>query len=250
MGHNGDRPAIELHDIHKAFGHQTVLNGVDLAVRPREAVAVLGRSGAGKSVLLKLIIGLQKPDAGTIQIHGQATSDLAPDQMDAIRVKIGYLFQEGALYDSLSIEDNVAFPLRHHHGRLSDADLRNRVHELLTLVGMEKDAGKRPAEISGGMKKRVGLARALALEPDILLFDEPTSGLDPITAGEIEALMLKLKQEREIASVLVTHDVHGARAVADRVALINDGTIVAEGTFDELAQSRDPFVSQFLGKDR
>jgi phospholipid/cholesterol/gamma-HCH transport system ATP-binding protein len=250
MAENGVHPAIELRDVHKAFGQQTVLNGVDFAVRPREAVAVLGRSGAGKSVLLKLIIGLQKPDAGTIRIHGQAISDLAPEQMDALRVKIGYLFQEGALYDSLSIEENVAFPLRHHPERLSDADLRNRVHELLTVVGMEKDAAKRPAEISGGMKKRVGLARALALEPDILLFDEPTSGLDPITAGEVEELMIKLKKDREIASVLVTHDVHGARAVADRVALINDGTVVAEGTFEELARNRDPFVAQFLGKDR
>lgn len=250
MGENGDHPAIELRRVHKAFGRQTVLKGVDLTVRAREAVAVLGKSGAGKSVLLKLIIGLQTPDSGTIQIHGQATGGLASDQMDAIRMKVGYLFQEGALYDSLTIEDNVAFPLRHHHDHLSDADMRNRVHELLAVVGMEQDAAKRPAEISGGMKKRVGLARALALEPDILLFDEPTSGLDPITAGEIEDLMIKLKKEREIASVLVTHDVHGARAVADRVALINEGTIVAEGTFDELDRNRDPFVSQFLGKDR
>ncbi len=250
MGENGDRPAIELRQVRKSFGSQTVLNGVDLTVRPREALAVLGKSGAGKSVLLKLIVGLQKPDGGTIQIHGQGTSDLSPDQMDAIRMKVGYLFQEGALYDSLSIEENVAFPLRHHQDRLSEADMRNRVHELLSVVGMEKDAAKRPGEISGGMKKRVGLARALALQPDILLFDEPTSGLDPITAGEIEELMLKLKKEHEIASVVVTHDVHGARAVADRVALINDGTIVAEGTFDELAANQDPFVSRFLGKDR
>ncbi|HKV99580.1 MAG TPA: ABC transporter ATP-binding protein [Vicinamibacterales bacterium] len=247
--HNG-RPAIELRQVHKAFGPQTVLKGVDLTVRPRETLAVLGKSGAGKSVLLKLIIGLQKPDAGTIEIHGQATADLPPDAMDALRMKVGYLFQEGALYDSLTLEENVAFPLRHHQDQLSEADLRKRAHELLAVVGLEKDAAKRPAEISGGMKKRAGLARALALEPDILLFDEPTSGLDPITAGEIEALMLKLKKEREMASVLVTHDVHGARAVADRVALINDGAIVAEGTFEELAASRDPFVSQFLGKDR
>jgi phospholipid/cholesterol/gamma-HCH transport system ATP-binding protein len=165
-------------------------------------------------------------------------------------MKVGYLFHEGALYDSLTIEENVAFPLRQHRDELSDADVRKRVHELLAVVGMDKDAAKRPADISGGMKKRVGLARALALEPDIMLFDEPTSGLDPITAGEIEELMVKLKKERAIASVLVTHDVHGARAVADRAALINDGAIVAEGTFDELARSQEPFVTQFLGKDR
>jgi phospholipid/cholesterol/gamma-HCH transport system ATP-binding protein len=250
MDQTDGHPAIEIRQVHKAFGGQTVLNGIDLTVRQREAVAVLGKSGAGKSVLLKLIIGLQKPDSGTIQIHGQATAGLEQDQMDALRMKVGYLFQEGALYDSLSIEDNVAFPLRHHHEELSEADLRKRVHDLLAVVGMEKDAAKRPAEISGGMKKRVGLARALALEPDILLFDEPTSGLDPITSGEIEALIVKLKKEREIASVLVTHDVHGARAVADRVALIKDGAIVAQGTFEELEHSRDPFVSQFLGKDR
>lgn len=250
MDANGDRPAIELRQLHKAFGSQTVLNGVSLTVRQRETVAVLGKSGAGKSVLLKLIIGLQKPDSGTIQIHGKPTAGLEHEQLDEIRMKVGYLFQEGALYDSLTIEENVAFPLRHHQDKLSDADLRNKARELLAVVGMEDAAAKRPAEISGGMKKRVGLARALALEPDILLFDEPTAGLDPITAGEIEHLMLKLKKERAMASVLVTHDVHGARAVADRAALINDGAIVAEGTFEELAKSDDPFVSQFLGKDR
>lgn len=250
MDANGDHPAIELRQLHKAFGRQTVLNGVNLTVRQRETVAVLGKSGAGKSVLLKLIIGLQKPDSGTIQIHGKPTADLEREQLDEIRMKVGYLFQEGALYDSLTIEENVAFPLRHHQDKLSDADLRNKARELLAVVGMEDAAAKRPAEISGGMKKRVGLARALALEPDILLFDEPTAGLDPITAGEIEQLMLKLKKERAMASVLVTHDVHGARAVADRAALINDGAIVAEGTFEELAKSDDPFVSQFLGKDR
>jgi len=250
MGANGDHPAIELRQLHKAFGHQTVLNGVDLTVRSRETVAVLGKSGAGKSVLLKLIIGLQKPDSGTIQIHGQPTTDLDGEQLDAIRMKVGYLFQEGALYDSLTIEENVAFPLRHHQDKLSDADVRGKARELLAVVGMEDAAAKRPAEISGGMKKRVGLARALALDPDILLFDEPTAGLDPITAAEIEQLMLKLKKERAMASVLVTHDVHGARTVADRAALINNGAIVAEGTFEELAKSADPFVSQFLGKDR
>jgi phospholipid/cholesterol/gamma-HCH transport system ATP-binding protein len=238
-------PAIVVQQLHKRFGSQTVLNGIDLTVGQGETVAVLGRSGTGKSVLLKLMIGLQKPDAGSIQIHGQDIGALPVEKLNELRRKVGFLFQEAALYDSLNIEENVAFPLRRWNKTFAK-EQQDRVQELLSVVGMQTDAKKMPSEISGGMKKRVGLARALALEPDILLFDEPTAGLDPITASEIEDLILKLKKEHEISSVVVTHDLHGARTVADRLALLHEGNILIEGTFDELKKSTEPFVSQFL----
>jgi phospholipid/cholesterol/gamma-HCH transport system ATP-binding protein len=238
-------PAIVLQQLHKRFGAQTVLNGIDLQVGKGETVAVLGRSGAGKSVLLKLIVGLQKPDSGSIRIHGQEITDLPLDSLNEVRTKVGFLFQEAALYDSLSIEDNVAFPLRRRH-TMPPSEQRDRVRELLAVVGLEDDADKMPAELSGGMKKRVGLARALVMEPDILLFDEPTAGLDPITASEIEELVLKLKKEHDLASVVVTHDLHGAKTVSDRLVLIHEGDILIEGTFEELRQSTDSFVSRFL----
>ena len=237
--------AVVIQNLHKRFGSQVVLKGIDLKVEQGETVAVLGRSGTGKSVLLKLIVGLQKPDAGSIQIHGQEITNLPLEKLNEIRRKVGFLFQDAALYDSLSIEENVAFPLRRQN-TLPAKDQKDRVRELLSLVGMDGDSSKMPSEISGGMKKRVGLARALALEPDILLFDEPTAGLDPITASEIEELILRLKKERKMAAVVVTHDLHGARTVSDRLALIHDGNILIEGTFDELKESREPFVSQFL----
>jgi phospholipid/cholesterol/gamma-HCH transport system ATP-binding protein len=239
--------AVALDGLRKSFGRQRVLNGIDLEIAQGETLAVLGRSGTGKSVLLKLIIGLQKPDAGSIRVHGQEITGLAPAQLNPVRKKIGFLFQEGALYDSLSIEENVAFPLR-RHTELSEAERKDRVQELLSLVGMDKDSRKLPSQISGGMKKRVGLARALALEPDILLFDEPTAGLDPITATEIEELILTLQKERKTASIVVTHDLHGAKTVSDRLALLHEGNILIQGTFEDLQKSDDPFVHQFLRK--
>jgi phospholipid/cholesterol/gamma-HCH transport system ATP-binding protein len=231
----------------KSFEQQVVLRGIDLHVARGETLAVLGRSGTGKSVLLKLIIGLQKPDAGSIQIHGQEITGLDRNQLNEIRKKIGFLFQQAALYDSLTVEENVAFPLR-RHTQMSDAERGERVKELLSSVGMEKDLGKMPTDISGGMKKRVGLARALALEPDIMLFDEPTAGLDPITSGEINQLVLKLQKERKTASIIVTHDMHSAKTISDRLALINEGTILIEGTYEDLQKSQDKIVEEFLGQ--
>ena len=231
--------------LHKSFGQQTVLNGIDLTVEPGENLAVLGRSGTGKSVLLKLIIGLQQPDSGSITIHGQEITGLSMDQLNEIRKKIGFLFQQAALYDSLTVEENVGFPLD-RHAKISDADRKNKVRELLSSVGMDHDLEKLPSEISGGMQKRVGLARALALDPDILLFDEPTAGLDPITAAEISKLIVDLKERRKITSVVVTHDIHGAKIFADRLTLMDKGNIVAEGSFEDLQKSKDEFVVKFL----
>ena len=239
-------PVVAAENLHKSFGDQTVLNGINLGVRRGETLAVLGRSGTGKSVLLRLIIGLVKPDAGQVFIHGEDTAGLSLDRMGEIRKKMGFLFQHAALYDSLTIAENVSFPLEHHRREMSKAERANRVKELLSEVGLEGGFGKMPSDISGGMQKRVGLARALALEPQILLLDEPTAGLDPISSGEINDLILKLQRERKMASIVVTHDLHSARTIADHLAILNEGRVVIEGSFEDLQQSDIKFVKEFL----
>jgi phospholipid/cholesterol/gamma-HCH transport system ATP-binding protein len=238
-------PPVKVESLSKSFGNQTVLKGISLEVAEGETLSVLGRSGTGKSVLLKLIIGLHKPDSGSIRVNGEEVTKLPLKELNEVRKKVGFLFQQAALYDSLTIEENIAFPLR-RHSKMSDDERGKRVRELLASVGMDQDAHKLPAELSGGMQKRVGLARALALDPDILLFDEPTAGLDPITAAEIDDLILRLQKERQMTSVVVTHDIHSARTVSDRLALMRDGQVLIEGTYEELKKSRDPFVVQFL----
>ena len=237
--------AIQAKDLHKTFGDQVVLNGVSFSVAKGETLAVLGRSGTGKSVLLRLLIGLDAPDSGSIRIEDTEVSALRNEGLSEIRKKVGYLFQQGALYDSLTVAENVAFPLE-RHSKLNRSEIEKKVAELLASVNLKEDAGKLPSEISGGMQKRVALARALALDPDVLLFDEPTAGLDPITAHEIDMLILDQKKKRGMTSVVVTHDIHGVRTFADQVALLNEGKIVAEGTMAVLDQNRDPFVVDFL----
>src|SRR5271154_6347931 len=243
---NASPPVVATEDLHKSFGSQKVLNGISLAVRRGETLAVLGRSGTGKSVLLRLIIGLQKPDSGAVRVHGQDITGLDLDQLGEIRKKMGFLFQHAALYDSLTVEQNVAFPLQHHRKDMPASEQNDRVKKLLTEVGMEGSFEKMPSDISGGMQKRVGLARALILEPDILLLDEPTAGLDPISAGEIDDLVLKLQQEHHMASIVVTHDLHSAKTIANRLVLLNEGQIVIDGSFEELQASDIEFVKEFL----
>ncbi len=238
---------VVVKDLSKSFGSQKVLDGIGFQVNHGETLSVLGRSGTGKSVLLKLLIGLKPPDSGSIHINGQEIVGLGLNELNEIRKKIGFLFQQAALYDSLTIEENVAFPLSRHE-RLSDSELRDRVHKLLSRVGMEKDSKKMPSEISGGMQKRVGLARALALEPELLLFDEPTAGLDPITASEIVDLILELKKERQVTSIVVTHDIHAAKSFSDHLLVIHEGHILTEGTFADLKRSKDKFVARFLSE--
>jgi phospholipid/cholesterol/gamma-HCH transport system ATP-binding protein len=237
---------VAVENVHKAFGGHKVLNGISLSVKRGETLAVLGRSGTGKSVLLRLIIGLDQPDSGSIDIHGQKISGLDLDRMGEIRKKMGFLFQHAALYDSLTVAENVAFPLEHHCRDMSMSDRRDRVRQLLAEVGMESGFEKMPSDISGGMQKRVGLARALALEPEILLLDEPTAGLDPISSGEIDDLILKLQREHQMASIVVTHDLHSARTIANRLALLYQGNVAIEGNFEDLQHSDIEFVKQFL----
>jgi phospholipid/cholesterol/gamma-HCH transport system ATP-binding protein len=243
---DGAAPAIEVEDVRKAFSGRAVLNGINLSVRRGETLAVLGRSGTGKSVLLRLIIGLEQPDSGSICIQGQDIADLALDRLGDIRKRMGFSFQHSALYDSLSVGENVAFPLRHHRRDMSNSDRDAYVNELLAEVGMAGQLKKMPSDISGGMQKRVGLARALALKPEILLLDEPTAGLDPISSGEIDDLILKLQRERQMASVVVTHNLHSAKTIANRLAILNQGDVVIQGTFEDLQRSDMAFVKEFL----
>jgi len=238
-------PPIQVKGLHKSFGAQNVLNGIDLEVAPGETLSVLGQSGTGKSVLLRLLVGLQRPDSGSVRIHGREITALSRDELNETRKKIGFLFQNAALYDSLTVEQNVAFPLE-RHTKMAPKERTARARELLSTVGMAEDLDKLPGEISGGMQKRVGLARALALAPDILLFDEPTSGLDPITASGIDDLIRKMQQEKGMTSIVVTHDIPSARKVSDRLALMRDGHILAQGSFQELQENKDEFVVQFL----
>ena len=241
-------PIVAVKELRKSYGSRTVLNGISLSVTRGETLAVLGRSGTGKSVLLRLIIGLETPDSGSVCIYGQDIAGLALDRLGEIRKKMGFLFQQAALYDSLTVAENVAFPLEHHRRDLSGSERGERVKQLLAEVGMEGDLQKMPSDISGGMRKRVGLARALALEPEILLLDEPTAGLDPISSGEINDLILTLQRERQMASIVVTHDLHSARTIANSLALLDQGSVVIEGKFEDLQQSDIGFVKEFLQK--
>jgi phospholipid/cholesterol/gamma-HCH transport system ATP-binding protein len=244
-----NEPAIAIQDVTKSFGEQRVLDGISFNVRRGETVAVLGRSGSGKSVLLRILVGLQTPDSGAALMLGTNMAEASDKEIAAARKKMGFLFQHAALYDSLNVEDNVAFPLVHHRPELSPSDRRDLVEKLLHEVGLDGHMDKMPSDISGGMQKRVGLARALALDPVILLLDEPTAGLDPISSGDIDELVLKLQKEHQLASIVVTHDMISAKTVATRIALMDKGRIVIEGSFDELQKSDETFVSQFLHRE-
>jgi phospholipid/cholesterol/gamma-HCH transport system ATP-binding protein len=237
-------PAIVMEGVSKAFDGRTVLDDVSLDVAAGKGFCLLGRSGTGKSVTLKHIIGLLRPDRGRILVHGRDVTALNRRELNEVRRHIGFLFQNAALFDSISVGENVAFPLRRHTDWRDDR-IRETARQKLEDVGLERDYDKMPGELSGGMKKRAGLARAMALDPDILLVDEPTAGLDPMTGGEIDELLVRLK-EQGATVVVVTHDIPSARRVGDQLAVLHEGRIVARGTAAELDRSSDELVRTFM----
>jgi phospholipid/cholesterol/gamma-HCH transport system ATP-binding protein len=245
QGFNHDREAIIAEDVHKSFGSNVVLNGIALTVHEGETLVIIGRSGCGKSVFLKHIIGLMKPDAGTITVDGCNVTASKGRELNDIRRKFGMVFQGAALFDSLSVGENVGFFLYEYSG-LSDEEIADVVEEKLRLVGLENISEMKPAELSGGMKKRVGLARALAHDPQIVLYDEPTTGLDPIMADVINELIIKLDEQLDVTSIAVTHDMASAYKIADRIAMMYGGKIIAVGTPEEIKNSDNEYVQQFI----
>ena len=240
------RVAVRLEHVTKSFGSRKVLDDVSFEVPANTGFIILGRSGTGKSVTLRHIIGLLRPDSGRVFVEGDEISSLDGSALSSERKKIGFLFQNAALFDSISVGENVAFPLR-RHTKLPDAEIRHRAQEKLAAVGLEREYDKMPAALSGGMRKRAGLARAMALDPRILLVDEPSAGLDPITADEIDELLFNLKANGGTTLIVVTHNIPSARRLGDELVLLHDGAIVARGTAVELERSQDPLVRSFMG---
>jgi phospholipid/cholesterol/gamma-HCH transport system ATP-binding protein len=238
-------PAVQLDRVSKSFGTRTVLDDISFEVPPGCGFVILGRSGTGKSVTLRLIIGLLKPDSGHVLVHGEEVNRLKGADLSRVRRNIGFLFQNAALFDSISVGENVAFPLR-RHTRLRDGEIRAIAQQKLESVGLGAEYDKMPAALSGGMRKRAALARALALDPQLLLVDEPSAGLDPITADEIDELLLNLKRHGGATLVVVTHNISSAKRLADRMIMLHEGRIVASGTPAELALSSQDLVRAFM----
>jgi len=243
-GQADDDPAIRLDGVSKSFGTLKVLDNVTLDVATGTAFCLLGRSGTGKSVTLKHIIGLMKPDRGHVLVHGRKVDELKRRELSEVRRSMGFLFQNSALFDSISVGENVAFPLRRHTD-WDDAKIREVAKAKLSDVGLENDFDKMPADLSGGMKKRAGLARAMALDPEILLVDEPSAGLDPITAHEIDELLTELKK-KGTTLVVVTHNIPSARRIGDELAMLHEGKLIARGTAEELERSEHELVRTFM----
>jgi phospholipid/cholesterol/gamma-HCH transport system ATP-binding protein len=236
---------IKLIDVYKAFGAKRVLEGFSLEVAEGETMVLIGYSGTGKSVAIKHIVGLLDPDRGTVWVDGLEVPRLSRDDLYGLRSKIGYVFQFAALFDSLSIGDNVAMGLR-KEGRLSEPDIMRRVGEALELVDLPGVESKFPAELSGGMRKRVGIARAIARQPKYILYDEPTTGLDPVTSAIIDQLMIRMREKLGVTSIVVTHDMRSASTVGSRIAMLYEGQVRQVGTVDEIMHTHDPIVRQFI----
>jgi phospholipid/cholesterol/gamma-HCH transport system ATP-binding protein len=237
---------IEIHDLHKSFGNKKVLNGVNLKINKGETTVIIGRSGCGKSVLIKHVVGLLQPDSGWVNVDGKIVSELKEKDLYELRKMFGFLFQGAALFDSLTVEENVGLPLVESNNGFSKSEVDKIVKEKLEIVGL-KDINKlKPAELSGGMKKRVGLARALVTNPEYILYDEPTTGLDPIMSDSIDHLIKELSGKISVTSVVVTHDLYSVKNVADKVAMMHNGKIHFEGTPEELLNSKDPDIINFI----
>ncbi len=236
---------IEVVDLHKSFDDNGVLRGVNLAVSKGESMVVIGGSGVGKSVLIKCIIGLIQPDRGSIRVDGQEITSLSEKSLNEIRKKFGMLFQAGALFDSLPVWENVGFGLKQHTG-LNDKEIKAIAVEKLRLLGLRNVEDLMPSELSGGMRKRVSLARAIAMEPEILLYDEPTTGLDPIMADAINDLIVQMRKKLEVTSIAITHDMVSAYKIADRIAMLYEGEIIEVGTPQQIGESSNAVVQQFI----
>lgn len=240
-----DNEVIRIRDLYKAFGELKVLNGVNLDVYNKENFVVLGRSGTGKSVLIKIISGLLKPDSGSVKVFGFEVSSLKKEDLMKLRLQIGFSFQNSALYDSMTVRENLEFPLVRNARHLSRKEINNEVESVLDDVGLLQTINQMPAELSGGQRKRIGIARTLILHPKIMLYDEPTSGLDPITCIEINNLINHVKQKFSTTSIIITHDLTCAKSTGDRVAMLSEGKFIKEGTFEEVFETADERITQF-----
>ncbi len=237
---------IEIKNLTKSFGDNEILKGIDMELLRGENLAILGESGTGKSVLTKCIVGLIKADSGTINVLKKNVHKLNNDELEELRKKVGYLFQGGALYDSMTVRQNLEFPVRRTQISKNKAEIKNMVEEALDNVGLLDAIDKMPAELSGGMKKRIGLARTLILKPEIILYDEPTTGLDPVTSGEISELILQVREKYNTSSIIITHDMKCAKITASRLKLMSSGKFITQGTYDELSKSKDKYVRAYF----
>jgi len=239
-------PVIVIEHLSKAFGTNVVLNDFSLTVEKEQNVVILGKSGVGKSVLIKCIIGLLRPDSGRILVFGRNIPDMQHDELDRIRARVGFLFQSNALYDSMTVRANLEFPLRRHWIAMQQKEVDELVMEVLGNVGLAHTVDMMPEELSGGMRKRIALARTLILKPEVILYDEPTTGLDPVTGREISTLIVDIQKRYHTASIIISHDMHCVQRTSDKVAVLIDGKCHAEGTFGELQNSADPQIKQFF----
>ncbi|GAB2797253.1 ABC transporter ATP-binding protein [Rhabdobacter roseus] len=241
----GTEKAISIRNLYKSFGELHVLRGVDLDVFKGENVVVLGRSGTGKSVLIKIIAGLLKPDQGTVQVLNQEVPSLSEKQLRELRLKIGFSFQNSALYDSMTVRENLEFPLVRNVKNLSRSEINRAVEEVLDSVGLSQTINQMPSELSGGQRKRIGIARTLIMNPEIMLYDEPTAGLDPITCMEINELINEVRERYHTSSIIITHDLTCAKATGDRLAMLFDGQFIREGTFEEVFETDEERIKSF-----
>lgn len=237
---------IEIIDLHKSFGSNYVLRGVNLTINAGEALAIIGRSGCGKSVLLKHIVGLLMPDSGTVKVEGESISEIEKKDLYRIRRKFGFLFQGAALFDSMTVFENISLPLVENNLGYSKSELENAVSEKLELVGLPGTQNLKPAELSGGMKKRVGLARALITNPDYILYDEPTTGLDPVMSDAIDELIKELSVKLNVTSIIVTHDMFSVKNTAEKISMMHEGKIYFNGTPQQVLESEDPIIKKFI----
>ena len=240
-------PVIDIKGLCKSFGENNdVLKGIDISVKKGENLVVIGKSGSGKSVTIKCLVGLVEADKGEIKVFGTDVTKLNNKELNDIRLKIGFLFQNSALYDSMTVGENMSFPLERHTKELSSSETESAVLEALKSVGLEESIDKMPSELSGGMRKRIGLARTLILKPEIILYDEPTTGLDTITSKEISNLILEIQKKNKTTSIIITHDMNCAKLTGDRLVVLKDGVIYAEGTYASLEKSEDEWVRSFF----